>query len=145
MLSKSDDLEEILARIENIFVRESMRAHTGRERPQQGIVGLIENLPLPDITQILSMGMKTARVTLTSPQATGQIWFQTGSPVHAVAGDLAGRNAFYDMLRWKQAEFAIEHGVKTDEASIESDAMLLVMEGLSKIDEENAPADSRAS
>ena len=97
----------------------------------------IENLSLPDIVQILSIGMKTARVSLTSVDSECDLWVKDGTIVHAKAGDKTGEAAFYEMLRIQEGEFAIEHGVKTKKRSIETDAMFLVMEGLRRLDEES--------
>jgi response regulator RpfG family c-di-GMP phosphodiesterase len=139
-LVKTDSLEELVARVENILIRGAIRAEGDARRKRRGITGSLENLSLPDIVQTLTIGMKTACVTLTSDGKTGRIWFDTGAPKHAECKRLQGEEAFYQMVRWKTGEFVIEHGSKTRRSSIEHDAMFLLMEGLRLIDEDGDEA-----
>ena len=137
---KTDDLEEVVARAENILTREAMRRRGSTGPRRRGVSGRIENLGLPDIVQILSMGMKTACVTLTSGKRIGRIWFREGVIAHAQQEDQSGEDAFFEMLRWKRGTFDIRHGIRTKANTVENDAMFLVMEGLRRIDEEAGAA-----
>jgi putative two-component system response regulator len=140
VLVKSGDLEEMVARIEAMLTREAARRSADDGPPQRGITGRIENLSLPDIFQTLNLGLKTARVTLTAEGgAMGTIWFDSGAAVHAEVGGATGEPACYEMLRWKQGQFCIEHGLRTEQTSIQMDTMLVVMEGLRLLDEASAP------
>jgi response regulator RpfG family c-di-GMP phosphodiesterase len=134
-MTKSDNMDELVARVENILIRGAIRAEGDARRTRRGITGSLENLSLPDIVQTLTIGMKTASVTLTSDGKTGRIWFQDGTPRHAESGTLDGEKAFYEMVRWKNGEFVIEHGSKTRRSTIGHDAMFLLMEALRQIDE----------
>ena len=134
-LAKSDDLELLVARIRNILIRETRRDAKADARRGGGIAGQLENLSLPDIVQILNMGTKTACLSLASDERAGKIWFDSGASVHAETAEQTGADAFYEMLRWKTGEFTIEHGLKTEQKSIEADAMFLVIEGLRLLDE----------
>lgn len=137
-LVKTEDLELLVARIKNILIRETRRGGKDDSPRRRGITGQLENLSLPDIIQIVNMGVKTACLTLTRDDETGQIWFDSGNAVHADAGKKTGPDAIYEMLRWTKGEFVIAHGQKTDDRSIETDTMLLVMDGLRLIDEGSA-------
>jgi response regulator RpfG family c-di-GMP phosphodiesterase len=144
-LAKDGDLEELMARIENVLTREAIRRHGGARRPRRGITGNLENLALPDIVQTLVMGMKSACVTLTCNGRTGKIWFDNGQARHAKVGRKQGESAFFEMVGWSDGEFVIEHGVTTDRTTLERDAMFLLMEGLRLIDEGSEAADKAAS
>ncbi len=139
-LIKGDDLEEFIARVENILVRRAIRAAGDVRRRRRGVTGRLENLGLPDIVQTLTIGMKTACVSLNSRKRSGQIWFENGTPKHAESGKLIGEDAFYEMIRWKTGEFVIEHRTRTPRNTIEHDSMFLLMEGLRLIDESAAEA-----
>jgi response regulator RpfG family c-di-GMP phosphodiesterase len=143
-LVKGDDMELLVARVENIVIRGAMRAEGEARRTRRGITGSLDNLGLPDIVQTLAIGMKTASVTITSGDRTGRIWFENGTPRHAECGDLEGEDAFYEVVRWQAGEFVIEHGAGCSRDTIEHDAMFLLMEGLRLIDERGA-ADRAAS
>ena len=136
--TETDDLEEVVARAENILTREAIRRGGKPSQRPRGVTGQIENLPLPDIVQILSIGMKTACVTLTAGKRQGKIWFRDGALGHANAGVGEGEEAFFEMLDWNEGTFEIRHGVRTDKKTVDNDAMFLVMEGLRRIDEASA-------
>jgi len=137
-LVKESNLEELLARIQNILARESARRGEGLKRAKRGVTGQLDNLGLPDIVQTLTIGMKTALVALSHDDLTGRIWFRDGAVVHAKCGEIQGEAAFHVMARWKTGEFAIEHGVKSRRTTIDCDPMFLVMESMRLLDEASA-------
>lgn len=137
-LIKDGDLEELLARIQNILTRESSRRGQGFKRARRGVTGQLENLGLPEIVQTLVIGMKTAVVALSQGEESGRIWFRDGAVVHAKYGELRGEPAFHAMARWKTGEFAIEHGIKSRHTTITCDPMFLVMEAMRLMDEADA-------
>jgi len=137
-LVKDGDLEELLARIENILTRESSRRGHGLKRARRGVTGQLDHMSLPDIVQTLVIGMKTALVAIEDGEVTGRIWFRDGAVVHAKCGELQGEAAFHAMARWKSGTFAIEHGIKSRRTTIECDPMFLVMEAMRLMDEARA-------
>ncbi len=137
-LVKTENLEELVARVENILAREATRRGAKAAPRRRGITGDLENLSLPDVLQMLALGMKTACVTLQSGKKKGVLWFLNGSVVHAKLDRTTGVDAMDKMLRWKSGNFSIEHGVETEKRTIEMDTMHLLIECLHKIDEEAA-------
>ena len=135
-LNKDDNVETLVARFQNILTRESIR-RDGASRVRRGITGDLENLSLPDIVQTLAMGMKSAHVSVTTPDANGSIWFENGAAVHAQSGDEEGESAFFKIVTWTAGEFIIEHGVKAKRNTLTRDTMFLLMEGLRLWDETN--------
>jgi DNA-binding response OmpR family regulator len=139
VLRKRIDLQDIVVKVESVLAREAARQSSDEDRSQRGITGQLENLALPDIFQILSLGLKTARLTLEDNGRSGAIWFANGSAVHAETQKKTGTEACFDMLRWKTGKFCIEHGLTTEASTIEMETMMVVMEGLRLLDEEGAP------
>jgi response regulator RpfG family c-di-GMP phosphodiesterase len=137
-LVKTDDLVLLVARIRNIMIRETRRQSGTDEPRRRGIQGQLENLALPDICQMLHLGLKTACVSLASGERRGRIWFDQGTVVHAESDDESGVGALNEFLRWKAGEFTIQHGIAADQVTLEGDTMLLVMEGLRLLDEDTA-------
>jgi response regulator RpfG family c-di-GMP phosphodiesterase len=137
-LIKANDLEELLARVQNILTRESARRGHGLKRAKRGVTGQLENLGIPDIVQTLAIGMKTALVAVSQGDESGKIWFRDGAVVHAMCGELSGEAAFHALARFKTGEFAIEHGIKSRRTTIECDTMFLVMESMRLMDELSA-------
>ena len=145
-LSKKLDLEETVAHVDNVVAREAIRKDGVQRKQRRGISGELEQFSLPDLVQMVVIGMKTASISITSDKNSdknsGKIWFDNGAPKHAHAGKLVGETAFYEMLRWTSGEFSIEHGVKAGQVTLDQDATFLLMEGLRQLDEALAPADS---
>jgi len=107
--------------------------------------GDLENLALADIVQMLASGMKTACVSLESRGRRGQIWFENGAARHAHAAGIDGEPAFFEMVRWSEGSFVIEHGVSTKQQSVTQDALFLVMEGMRLLDEDEERSATGAS
>jgi response regulator RpfG family c-di-GMP phosphodiesterase len=143
-LSK-EDTDDLVAQVQSILVREAVRAEGDTRRSRRGISGRLDNLGLPDIVQTLTIGMKTACISLCSNDRKGKIWFDSGAPRHATAGKLKGDKAFLEMVRWTEGEFVIEHGVRTQAKTIERDSMFLLMEGLRLMDEDGDDSAAQAS
>jgi len=139
-MCKGDDMEELVARVQSILLRQALRSDESARPSRRGITGSLSDLNLADMIQTLAIGMKTACVTLTAGKRTGQIWIENGTPRHAEAADRKGEKAFYEMLRWSDGEFVIEHGSRTKQKSLTQDAMYLLMEGLRLIDEDSREA-----
>jgi response regulator RpfG family c-di-GMP phosphodiesterase len=144
-LRKSLDLEELAARVENMLVRESIRAEGEGRRARRGITGNLENMSLPDIVQMLIVGLKTACVTLSCAAGKGRLWFDRGTLRHAEANADLGEPAFYEMLRWTEGSFVVEHGVRSPRETIDHDAMFLLMEGLRLLDEQSSGGAAQAA
>lgn len=103
--------------------------------------GDLRTLAVAELAQIIHLGAKTARVALRAHGESGEIWFQSGTAIHAECGrGTSGTPAFYRMLGWKDGEFLIEYDVTTEKRSLEGDVMYHVFEGLRRVDEAGAPA-----
>ena len=134
-ISKADDLEDIVSRIKNVLVRELRRMTPARSSSEDGLVGSLESMDLPEILQFLALGQKSARVALTSAAGEGDVWMSSGNIVHAVCGKLSGEAAVRAMLGWTDGRFKINHGVAAPERTIEGDTMSVLLEGLRIRDE----------
>lgn len=100
-----------------------------------GTLGNLESLTLAEIIQSLTLGRKTARITVTSGSRFGHIWIEEGQAKHARTGQLFGEFAFYEMVGWKTGQFLLEPDVRSETRSLDHDPMFLVMEGSRRIDE----------
>lgn len=106
------------------------------ESSRIGVSGNLEDMELPDIIQLLNMGLKTARIILKNDQEKGEIFMKRGKIIRVRTGDLGGAQAFYRMMSWKQGIFRILHGpIDEDEINITVDTMTLLMEACQVLDE----------
>lgn len=105
---------------------------------RSGALGNLESLALAEIIQSLSLGRKTARITVTSGSRFGHVWIEKGKAKHARTGRLFGELAFYEIARWKTGQFLLEPDVISETRSLDHDPMYLVMEASRRIDEADA-------
>ena len=97
--------------------------------------GSIQELPVPDIIQLVSVSGKTGMFTLVRGNERGFIYLKNGQMVHARLGDLAGEEAIYALAIWSSGDFQFTPGEETDVASIEKSNTSLLMEAARRLDE----------
>jgi HD-GYP domain-containing protein (c-di-GMP phosphodiesterase class II)/DNA-binding NarL/FixJ family response regulator len=96
--------------------------------PKEGLTGKIEEFSLPDIIQILSLGMKTAKVEIEGDRGSGKLYILNGKIVHASVGNLRGANAFLEIVNWESGQFCIKHGQVTDDINVTASTNSLLLE-----------------
>ncbi len=102
-----------------------------------GVAGSLSDMALPDLVQILHHGRKGGRLKVTAGSQAGEVHFQDGRIVHAIAGNITGQEAFYELLGLNEGTFALEPGFQPTETTIQTSADMLVLEGLRRLDERN--------
>jgi pSer/pThr/pTyr-binding forkhead associated (FHA) protein len=113
---------------------EARQATSGR--PMSGV---IEEIPLPDLLQLLSTSRKSGVLTIVAPQAVGRIYLRTGQLYYSAINDdytVSPHKAIYRMLTWTSGTFELEPGneMQVMEELTESTEALL-MEGVRQLDE----------
>jgi hypothetical protein len=96
-------------------------------------------MALPDLVQILGQGRKSGRLRVRSSGREGEIHLRDGRIVHAVQGELAGSDAFFELLGFAGGTFALDPAFVPTEESIQGSSEMLVLEGLRRLDERNRP------
>lgn len=104
--------------------------------PAIGIRGRLDDMGLAEICQVLSQGFKTAKVSISDAHGEGQLFFADGRLKHASYNGSEGSEAFFALLRVKEGEFAIEHGVAAPDQTVSEGLEHLLIEGMRLIDEE---------
>src|SRR3954453_20081634 len=101
--------------------------------------GSIEEIPLPDLLQLLSTSKKSGVVALRSDWGTGRIYLRKGQIYFATIDesfDVGPRKAMFRMLTWTQGFFELE---PPDERAvleeIQDSTEGLLMEGMRQLDE----------
>ena len=102
-----------------------------------GISGSLSEMGLPDLSQILSQGRKSGRLTLRGDGVEGEVHFESGQVVHAVCGNSVGQAAFYELLGVTEGSFALDPSFQPTEHTIAVGVESLVLEGLRRLDEKN--------
>lgn len=77
------------------------------ERDEHGGFRGVQSKTLLDIIQLECLTQSSSLLKIASAPGEGCIWFQKGEIIDAATGELLGREAFLEMLRWKAGSFEI--------------------------------------
>lgn len=108
------------------------------------VEGSLKELGLTNIIQINCTEMNTATVSLMYQGRTGIICFADGAIVHAAVGDVVGEEAVYELLSWPDGSFVVEAGTIPSERTVSTSWNSLLLEGLRRMDEEQASVERPA-
>jgi hypothetical protein len=97
--------------------------------------GSIQELPVPDIIQLVSVSGKTGMFTLVRGGERGYIYLKNGQMVHARIGDLTGEEAIYALAIWSTGDFQFTPNEEPESVSIEKSNTSLLMEAARRLDE----------
>ncbi len=97
--------------------------------------GSIQELPVPDIIQLVSVSGKTGMFTLVRGAERGYIYLKNGQMVHARVGDLTGEEAVYALAIWNSGDFQFTPAEEPDTVTIEKSNTSLLMESARRLDE----------
>ena len=97
--------------------------------------GSIQELPVPDIIQLVSVSSKTGMFTLMRGAERGYIYLKSGQMVHARVGELTGEEAIYALAIWNSGDFQFTPNEEADSATIEKSNTSLLMEAARRMDE----------
>lgn len=132
-LRKPFNLDEVLARIEQIFRRvDAARAVTAESRE---IEGNLAQIPLVDLLQILAVNRKTGRLALERDGEQAEIALEEGRILDARTPAVGGEKALFRLLALREGQFAFLPGPPGAEARIERRLEELVLEGMRQADE----------
>jgi hypothetical protein len=119
--------------------RSKMQSTANRRPASKSMSGSIEEIPLPDLLQLLSTSRKSGVVALRSDWGTGRIYLRKGQIYFATIDesfDVGPRKAMYRMLTWAQGFFELE---PPDERAVleelQDSTEGLLMEGMRQLDE----------
>lgn len=108
------------------------------EREEQGGFRGVQSKTLVDIIQLECLTQSSAILKITTATGEGRIWVQRGEIIDAATGELSGREAFLEMLRWKSGNFEILPSDIPRPRTIFSSYESLLMETAQTIDESSA-------
>jgi hypothetical protein len=103
--------------------------------------GTIEEIPLPDLLQLLSTSRKSGVLSIRSDHGVGKIYLRKGQLYYAAIDDnfaIKPQKAIYRLLTWTRGTFELEPPDERqvmEEISESTEALL--MEGVRQLDEAN--------
>ncbi len=97
--------------------------------------GSIQELPVPDIIQLVSVSGKTGMFMLVRGAERGYIYLRNGRIVHAELGGVTGEEAVYALAIWSTGDFQFTPGKETETSTIDRTNTSLLMEAARRLDE----------
>jgi hypothetical protein len=103
--------------------------------------GRVEEIVPAELFQIFHMHQKTGVLTLDFPGKTGKVSFRQGCIINAELGALKNEEAIFKILAEKKGRYRFTTGLSPHEmrAAEIGDFMMLLMEGVKRVDEEQSP------
>jgi pSer/pThr/pTyr-binding forkhead associated (FHA) protein len=113
---------------------------TANRRPEPKMMqGNIEEIPLPDLLQLLSTSRKSGVLVLRSEWGTGRLYLRKGQIYYANVDesfDVSPRKAVFRMLTWDKGLFELEPpDDRTVMEELQDSTEGLLMEGMRQLDE----------
>jgi HD-GYP domain-containing protein (c-di-GMP phosphodiesterase class II) len=113
---------------------------SGKEETARGVSGSLEDMGITDIIQVLTMGLKTAKIVINHEEREGEIFLRNGKVINVTCGSSEGKEAFFDMICWERGLFHIYHGQTCDLVNVTMDTMSLLLEATKALDDRNRVA-----
>src|SRR6266545_1457635 len=121
--------------------RRRLEAGAQQRQATQGrpMSGVIEEIPLPDLLQLLSTSRKSGVLTINNGVSIGKIYLRKGAIYFATINDdyaISPQKAIYRMLTWLTGTFELEPSVELQVMEeIQESTEGLLMEGVRQLDE----------
>jgi pSer/pThr/pTyr-binding forkhead associated (FHA) protein len=110
-------------------------------QPTQGrpMSGVIEEIPLPDLLQLLSTSRKSGVLTVNNGVSVGKIYLRKGALYFSTINDdfaVSPQKSIYRMLTWLTGTFELEPSVDLQVMEeVQESTEALLMEGVRQLDE----------
>jgi pSer/pThr/pTyr-binding forkhead associated (FHA) protein len=131
--------EENVSGLSETEARSRLAATANRRHPTKSMSGSIEEIPLPDLLQLLSTSRKSGVLVVRSDWGVGKIYLRKGQIYFASIDEsfnTGPRKAMFRMLGWSQGFFELE---PPDERAVleelQDSTEGLLMEGMRQLDE----------
>ncbi len=102
---------------------------------QEGFRGVLHELELTDIVQMLCLAKRSSMVHLKHKENRGLLVFEKGQIVHAVFNEETGNDAVYKMLALKKGDIFMQSDYQNDEVTVSLSWQDLLFEGVRLADE----------
>jgi hypothetical protein len=124
----------------DIQILEGLQAAEARQaRQPAGMRGRIEDVPLPDLLQLLVSGKKAGLLSIRDSAHEASVFIQGGRVAQCLVDgrpELGSKKSFYRLLGWNRGEFEFTPSAgELIETQITEPLEVLLLEGLRQLDE----------
>lgn len=103
-------------------------------KPTSALTGDLAHVQMPTLLQSILMAQMNGRLRIFSINRDAEVFFKDGIPVHAFTPDTVGEESIFEILTWKEGEFAFEAKAMTDARTIRQNLDSLLLQGMQLID-----------
>jgi pSer/pThr/pTyr-binding forkhead associated (FHA) protein len=134
-------VEGMIAQQSEAEARRKLEAGAQSRQATQGrpMSGVIEEIPLPDLLQLLSTSRKSGVLSINNGVSVGKIYLRKGQIYFATINDdfaVSPQKSIYRMLTWQNGTFELEPGGEMQVMEeIQESTEGLLMEGVRQLDE----------
>jgi len=123
------DVDRIVSRIADVAPRVSKSPSLQETR------GDLQQVPLIDLLQLLSMNRRSGVLGITTPSGAGEVRLASGEVIDAVYRRLEAEKALFRLLGEREGHFAFSPGEPVSVRRISSPTSPLLMEAMRQVDE----------
>lgn len=105
---------------------------------RDGFTGTLRHVSLADVIQIECLGGRSCILEITSSETNGEIYIESGTIVHAVAGALTGDKAFQRLLSLIGGDFNLQNYRQPKARTVQGTWEYLLIEAARVRDEEKS-------
>jgi pSer/pThr/pTyr-binding forkhead associated (FHA) protein len=139
LVAGSGEVRAPAASLSEIEARSKLQVTASRRVAPKSMSGNIEEIPLPDLLQLLSTSRKSGVLVLRSEWGTGRLHLRKGQIYFAnidESFDVSPRKAMFRMLTWNQGLFELEPpDDRRVMEELQDSTEALLMEGMRQLDE----------
>lgn len=99
------------------------------------LTGMFEDVSFAELLQMLSIGSKTGKLTVSRPGERAVLYMENGDVARAVSRRDRGPELVYKILGWKMGEFSFERASEPVVRNIKESTEALILEGMKRFDE----------
>jgi CheY-like chemotaxis protein len=107
-------------------------------RHREGFTGALRQIGLQELIQMECIGRHSSILEIRNQTLRGQIFIETGSITHAVAGSLVGEKAFHQLLSMTGGEFQLKPFSAPAQRTVHGGWEFLLLEAARRSDEDTA-------
>ncbi|MBI4533901.1 MAG: DUF4388 domain-containing protein [Candidatus Melainabacteria bacterium] len=104
-------------------------------RSKATLEGDLKNMQVPNLLQSIAISKMTGKLYVHSPNGDAQIFFEDGSPLHAITRETTGDLALIELLLWEEGEFLFFPEERSTDRSVNKRLDALLMEGITLVDQ----------
>jgi len=104
--------------------------------------GTLEDMPIPNLLQSISMGKNTGKLTVTNEETGAELYFVEGELTHAQVLNLKGDLAIMELVTWDQGRFFFYRDERTEQKTVARRVDAILMESVTLLDQSKFLLDS---